>query len=246
MTAVAPKTKRPRSNAQPNGAKAKAAPESPQSAAAPSPFPPIANYAFLSDCHTGALVAPDGSIDWLCVPRFDAPSAFGSLLDREAGLFRLGPFGMMVPSDRHYEPGTNVLVTTWKTPGGWVEVRDALTMGPTTHEDRVTPHTRPPADEDADHMLVRTVSCLEGEVEVELICEPAFDYGRVPAEWTLVDGSRHTADATGAGQTIRLQTDLQLGIEVSRVRARHTLGPGEQAYAALGWGSGACRPRQRR
>src|SRR5450755_228260 len=80
----------------------------PQSAAAPSPFPPIADYAFLSDCHTGALVAPDGSIDWLCVPRFDAPSVFGSLLDREAGLFRLGPFGVTVPSDRHYVPGTNV------------------------------------------------------------------------------------------------------------------------------------------
>ena len=237
MTAVSSKTKRSRGNGKPPEAKKKAAERPVQSAAAPSPFPPIANYAFLSDCHTGALLAPDGSIDWLCVPRFDAPSVFGSLLDREAGLFRLGPFGVMVPSDRHYEPGTNVMVTTWKTPGGWIEVRDALTLGPTTHEDHVTPHTRPPADEDADHMLVRTVRCLEGEVEVELICEPAFDYGRTPAEWTLLEGSRHTGDATGAGQTIRLTTNLELGIEANRVRARHTLVAGEEAFTALGWGA---------
>ena len=63
------------------------------SAAAPSPFTPIADYAFLSNCHTGALVAPDGSVDWLSVPRFDAPSAFGSLLDRGAGAFRVAAVG---------------------------------------------------------------------------------------------------------------------------------------------------------
>ena len=91
----------------------------PQSAAMPSPFPPIADYAFLSNCHTGALVAPDGAIDWLCVPRFDSPSIFGTLLDREAGSFRFGPFGINVPSGRIYEPGTNILNTTWHTPTGW-------------------------------------------------------------------------------------------------------------------------------
>ena len=101
-----------------------------QSAAAPSPFPPIAEYAFLSDCHTGALVAPDGAIDWLCVPSFDAPSVFGSLLDREAGFFRFGPFGINHPSARSYEPGTNVLVTTWKTPSGWVRRPRRADHGP--------------------------------------------------------------------------------------------------------------------
>ena len=243
MTVVAAKTKRVRANGRTDAAKTKAAAERPvQSAAAPSPFPPIADYAFLSDCHTGALVAPDGSVDWLCVPRFDAPSVFGTLLDREAGMFRLAPFGISVPSGRFYDPGTNVLITTWKTQSGWLEVRDALTMGPTTREDRITPHTRPPADEDADHMLVRTVRCLDGEVAIELVCEPAFDYGRTPAEWQLVDGSRHTADASGAGQTIRLLTDLELGVEANRVRAGHTLRGGEQAYAALVWGADLVGP----
>ena len=214
-----------------------------QSAAAPSPFPPIADYAFLSNCHTGALVAPDGAIDWLCVPRFDSPSVFGSLLDREAGSFRFGPFGINHPTTRIYEPGTNVLVTTWKSPSGWILVRDALTIGPRDHEDEITPHTRPPADDDADHLLVRTVLCLEGRVEVELVCEPDFDYGRVPAKWTAVDGGRHAADANGAEQTIRLRSDLALGIEGNSVRARHVLGPGERAYCALSWAEGLAAPQ---
>jgi alpha,alpha-trehalase len=216
--------------------------EKPQSAAAPSPFPPIADYAFLSNCHTGALVAPDGAIDWLCVPSFDAPSVFGSLLDRQAGYFRLGPFGINHPTARGYEPGTNVLSTTWKTPTGWLLVRDALTMGPREGEDVITPHTRPPADDDGDHLLVRTVHCLEGTVEVDLVCEPVFDYGRAPAEWTLVDGSRHSADASGAGGTIRLRTDLALGVEGNRARARHVLSAGDECYCVLSWAEGLAAP----
>ena len=214
----------------------------PQSAAAPSPFPPIADYAFLSNCHTGALIAPDGAVDWLCVPAFDSPSVFGTLLDRQAGYFRLGPFGINHPTSRVYEPGSNVLSTTWKTPSGWILVRDALTMGPRGSEDQVTPHTRPPADDDADHLLVRTVRCIEGTVEIDLVCEPAFDYGRTPAEWTMVDGDRHAADATGAGQTIRLHTDLALGVEGNRVRARHVLSAGEECFCALSWAEGLAAP----
>ncbi|HTX32562.1 MAG TPA: glycoside hydrolase family 15 protein [Solirubrobacteraceae bacterium] len=206
----------------------------PQSAAAPSPFTPIADYAFLSDCHTGALVAPDGNIDWLCVPRFDSPSVFGALLDRGAGSFRLGPFGINVPSGRVYEPGTNTLITSWKTPTGWATTREALTMGPRRGEDTVTPHTRPPADDDADHMLVRTIACIEGSVEVELVCEPGFDYGRVLGEWTLSE-DRHRAEATGAGQTMTLQTDMLLGIEANHARARHVLQEGQELYCVLAW-----------
>ena len=188
----------------------------PQSAAMPSPFPPIADYAFISNCHTGALVAPDGGIGWLCVPRFDSPSIFGMLLDREAGFFSFGPFGINVPSNRIYEPGTNVLNTTWHTPTGWAMVRDALTIGPTQREDEVTPHSRAPADEDAHHMLVRTVLCLEGSVDMELLCEPDFDYGRTPAEWSLQ--GRHTADASGAGVTVRLRSSMPLGVDGETAR----------------------------
>ncbi|HTD57312.1 MAG TPA: glycoside hydrolase family 15 protein [Solirubrobacteraceae bacterium] len=221
---------------------------SPQSAAAPSPFPPIADYAFLSNCHTGALVAPDGTVDWLCVPRFDAASVFGSLLDREAGGFRFGPFGINVPTARIYEPGTNTLLTTWTTPTGWAIVRDSLTIGPTRGKDLVTPHTRPPADQDADHLLVRVAMCLEGEVEMELTCEPVFDYGRVPATWKVTDNG-HTADANGGGveegaeQAIRLQTDMAVGVEGDWVRARHVLKQGEQIYCALSWAEELAAPQ---
>jgi len=254
-----------------NAALQNAAPQNaaPQSAAAPSPFPPIADYAFLSDCHTGALVAPDGTIDWLCVPRFDAPSVFGSLLDRQAGGFRFGPFGINVPTARSYEPGTNILLTTWKTTTGWVIVREALILGPRRGEDLITPHTRPPADQDADHVLVRVAMCLDGEVEMELTCEPVFDYGRVPAEWTVSDEG-HRADASNGGvpdargkpggngkaagkgaqsgqasvaeQTIRLQTDMAVGVEGDWVRARHVLKQGDQIYCALSWAEELAAP----
>jgi len=186
-------------------------------------------------------VAPDGTVDWLCVPRFDSPSVFGALLDRGAGSFRFGPFGINVPSDRIYEPGTNSLVTSWKTSSGWVVVRDALTMGPRRGKDTVTPHTRPPADEDADHALVRTARCIGGMVEIDLVCEPAFDYGRVPGDWTLSE-DEHRAEATGADQTIQLQTDMLVGIEGGRARARHVLHAGETVYCALAWSEEARVP----
>ena len=200
-----------------------------------SPFPQISDYAFLSNCHTGALVAPDGSVEWLCVPSFDSPSVFGSLLDRGAGYFRISPDGMDVPSARRYIPGTNVLESTWRTPTGWVVVRDALTLGQTLGIDHTTEHTRPPSDLDAEHMLVRTVECVDGFSELELICEPAFDYGKQKATWTRTDDG-HSATVTAAGVTLNVYTSMALGIEGETIRGRHYLDKGDQLHVALTWG----------
>ena len=95
-----------------------------------SSFPPIADYGFISDCENSCLIAPDGSIEWMCLPRPDAPSIFGALLDRTAGSFRLGPSNTHVPHQRRYLPGTMVMETTWHTPNGWLLVQDFLSIGP--------------------------------------------------------------------------------------------------------------------
>jgi GH15 family glucan-1,4-alpha-glucosidase len=208
-----------------------------------SPFPPIADYGLLSDCHTGALVAPDGSIEWMCLPRFDSPSVFGSLLDRRAGSFRVGPYGTVVPLSVRYVPGTMILETTWMTPSGWLVVRDGLTIGPwhDEHADE-TSHTRPPTDQDADHMLVRWLQCTQGEVQVEAVCEPMFDYGRTPGRWQMLSDDWSRAEATDGETTVRLITDLRVGIEGNRARARHTMVEGESRFVALCWTHGIDGP----
>jgi GH15 family glucan-1,4-alpha-glucosidase len=199
-------------------------------------FPPIADYAFLSDCHTGALVAPDGSVEWLCLPRFDGASVFGAMLDRSAGSFRLAPYGVEVPAGRRYEPGTNVLETTWMTPTGWLVVRDALTIGDWHEEGPTGRHMRPPTDHDADHLMVRTVECVQGEVPVELICAPRFNYGRATASWTAnAEAPEHVFDARHGATALRLFSDLRMGIEGYSVHARHTMREGEQRFCALSW-----------
>jgi hypothetical protein len=89
-----------------------------------SPFPPIADHGFLSDCEVSALLAPSGNVEWMCLPRMDGPSVFAAMLDRGAGSFRLGPADVMVPAGRRYLPGTMVLDTTWSTGTGWAVARD--------------------------------------------------------------------------------------------------------------------------
>jgi GH15 family glucan-1,4-alpha-glucosidase len=203
-----------------------------------SPFPPIAQYGFLSDCETCALVAPSGNIEWLCLPRFDSPSVFGAILDRDAGLFKLGPADVDVPADRRYLPGTMVLETSWGTRGGWIVVRDLLLIGPWHHEhDRSNTHRRSPTDYDADHVLLRCVRCVNGEVQVLLDCEPVFDYGRCAAKWEYTGGGYHEAKATGDGVDfdLHLTTDMNVGFEGSRATARTLMKEGDTMFVALSW-----------
>jgi alpha,alpha-trehalase len=217
-----------------------------------SPFPPIADYGFLSDCHTCALVASDGAVEWMCLPHFDSPSVFAAMLDRGAGRFRVGPYGVYVPAGRRYLPGTNVLETTWMTPQGWVRVVDALTVGEWHDNEEGSSHTRPPTDYDADHLMVRVVECIQGQVQVEVVCEPMLGYGATAARWSAVEEDRPQAGAPGHHQALdatdgrtvfRLFSDMRAGIEGNRVHARHTLQEGEKRFCAMSWTEGLGGPR---
>jgi GH15 family glucan-1,4-alpha-glucosidase len=204
-----------------------------------SPYPPIADYAFLSDCETCALVAPSGNVEWLCLKRFDNPSVFGAMLDREAGGFLLAPLDVQVPAARRYLPGTNILETTWGTTTGWVIVRDLLVMGPWHDEhERSHTHRRAPTDWDAEHVLLRTLRCVNGSVEIHLECEPMLDYGRTPVEWDYTGPGYHEARGRAEGSDLELilSTNLRVGFEEGRARARSTLHDGDVAFAALCWG----------
>ncbi|HEV3227397.1 MAG TPA: glycoside hydrolase family 15 protein [Acidimicrobiales bacterium] len=203
-----------------------------------SPFPPIAELGFLSDCETSALIAPTGNVEWLCLPRFDSPSVFGAMLDRRAGGFRFGPDDVTVPAARRYLPGTMVLETSWGTTTGWIIVRDVLLIGPWHHEDEMShTHRRAPTDYDADHVLLRTVRCVNGEVQLVLNCEPRFDYGRESGHWEYSGGDYHEGMAS-AGESdlrLRLTTDLRLGFEGPRAIARTLMKENDNHFCALSW-----------
>ncbi|HET7026621.1 MAG TPA: glycoside hydrolase family 15 protein [Candidatus Limnocylindrales bacterium] len=204
-----------------------------------SPFPPIGEYGFLSDCEVMALVAASGNVEWLCLPRVDSPSVFGAILDRDAGGFRFGPSEVMVPTARRYLPGTNVLETSWGTPTGWIIVRDVLLMGPWTDErGRKSRYQRAPTDYDAEHILLRTVRCVNGSVQLTLDCEPVFEYGERLGRWEYTGDDYRQMRCRAEGTTVELTltSDLNLGFEGPRAIGRTLIKEGEQRFCALSWG----------
>jgi GH15 family glucan-1,4-alpha-glucosidase len=199
-------------------------------------FPPIAGYAFLSDCEVSSLVAADGGVEWLCLPRPDSPSVFGALLDRSAGLFRFGPSNSWVPDQRRYVPGTNVLETTWHTPSGWLTVHDLLVMGPPADGERRATWRRVPGDATAQGLLLRIATCYSGRVEMEVNCFPQFDYGRASGTWAY-DGTGY-GSLTVSSDDLQLQlvSSMRLGTAGARAYSRTTVEEGETAWIALSWG----------
>jgi alpha,alpha-trehalase len=205
-----------------------------------SPYPAIADYAFLSDCEVTALVAPSGAVEWMCLPTMDGPSVFGAMLDRDAGWFRFGPDDVDVPADRRYLPGTMVLETSWDCGEGWIVVRDCLVMGPWRHDHPAgSTHIRPPTDYDAEHMLLRTVRCVHGQVQLTMDCVPVFDYGREHARWQHTDHgySQAVIEPSGLDLKLTLTSDMRIGLERAGARARTLLKEGDTRFCALSWGN---------
>jgi alpha,alpha-trehalase len=205
-----------------------------------STFPPIADYGFLSNCEQSCLVAPDGTVEWLCLPRPDSPSVFGALVDRSAGLFRFGPGNTHVPQHRRYVPGTMVLETTWQTPSGWLAVQDFLAMGPVQQQGRRPDYHRAPADFGAVGALVRIATCISGRVEVMVNCDPQFDYGRTSGRWNYQGDGYDAMSVTPAEGQVHLDLagSIPLGVLGARCYGRTSLTAGQSAFVALSWGDG--------
>ena len=202
-------------------------------------FPPIASYGFLSDCHTAALVSYDGSVEWLCFPRFDSPSAFAALLDRGAGHMLLRPKGVIVPISRRYSPGTLVIETTWVTETGWAVVKDALTIADWVppRGERGAKRGRPDTEHESDSSLLRTITCIDGTVEMEMECVPRFNYGADEAGWSGGELGEATAIAPD-GTELLVTSDFDLEVDGGAVRGTLTLHEDQHAFCAMTWSDG--------
>ncbi len=186
---------------------------------------PIADYALLGDCHSAALVGRDGSIDWACFPRFDSPAVFCRILDmRCGGSFGVAPEGRY-QSTRAYLEDTNVLVTTFTTPRGVLEVVDCMPVFPGGGARGTHVGTR--------HALLRRVRCLAGEVLVRVVLTPRFEYGAFVPRTRLT--SWRTAEVVGGADALWVTTTHPLVAREDALRARWKLRAGEEAWVEAAW-----------
>jgi hypothetical protein len=182
---------------------------------------PIAPHPLLSDCHSAALVTADGSVDWLCFPRFDSPSIFGRLLDDAAGHWSIRPAGAYTAS-RRYLDRTLVLETSFRTQGGTVLVTDALATGAGSRGHAL--------GRGAPHLLIRSVACVGGPVEVEMSYAPRPEYGLLRPLLSQADGG---VTARGGAEWLVLSSPVSLTTQRSTATARIPMAAGETLVFAL-------------
>jgi len=179
---------------------------------------PIADHGLIGDLHTVALVGIDGTIDWYCCPRFDAPSVFGAILDKaRGGYYRIAPAGTGWTTKQLYFPDTNVLITRFLTPDGVGEVQDFMPVART----RAGAHR---------HRLIRRVVVVRGKLAFRAEVRPRFDYGRAAHELTL---GEHGAIFRAPGMSLALETEIPLQAQDGDAVASFTLSAGGHASFVL-------------
>ncbi|RYB92079.1 glycoside hydrolase family 15 protein [Nocardioides oleivorans] len=178
---------------------------------------PIADHGLIGDLRTAALVATDGTIDWFCPGRFDKASVFGSLLDPDAGSWRVAPDDADARSQQYYVPETNILVTRFMTEQGVAEVHDFMPV-------------RRANDPDHRQRLVRRVVTVRGSVAMTMRLSPRPDYGSLtPTLWQEADGVRFE----DGDVALVLSSTVDVAVEDADAVASIDLEPGEAALFVL-------------
>ncbi len=190
-------------------------------------YKPIENHGLIGDLHTTALVGMDGSIDWLCLPRFDSPSVFAAILDtRKGGRFKIAPTGGGVTTKQLYWPDTNVLITRFFTPNGVGEITDYMPVK---------------GSDDGHHrsQIVRRVEVVRGTMAFGMECSPAFDYARAEHDTEIVSGG---AVFRSPQLSLGLVSVVPLEKRNGEVAAEFTLQEGQSvAFVLRDVGAGADR-----
>jgi GH15 family glucan-1,4-alpha-glucosidase len=186
---------------------------------------PIEDYALIGDTHTAALVSREGSIDWLCLPRFDSPACFAALLgDRSNGRWLLAPAGPVREVRRRYQGDTLALETEFHTDEGVVRVVDCM----------------PPRQRDPD--VARVVECVRGRVRMQMELTIRFDYGSIVPWVRNIDGALH---AIAGPDSVWLRTPVPVRGENWTSLADFTVAEGERVPFMLTWHA-SHRPAPRR
>src|SRR4051812_22259204 len=186
-------------------------------------FKPIGEYGMLADCNSAALVGRDGSIDWLCLPRYDSDAIFARILDPDGGHWSIRPAGEY-RVERRYVPGSLVVETTFTTPGGVVRVRDALAFaaGQRGHD----------LGFDAPHEVLRSVEGVSGSVELRMELVPRPEYGLVRPLVRVVDGGAKTF---GGPNRIEVTSSVPLELRDAGLHASFAVAGGQRLGFAVVW-----------